>query len=426
MSEIVELRACEILDSRAQPTLRVEARLSCGAQGAACVPSGASTGSREAVELRDGDSRRYRAKGVLRAVEHVNTELQQLLCGRPAADQAGLDRSICEADGTPNKARLGANAILGVSLAVAHAAAAAAGLPLYAHIAALYGNEDLELPLPMLNILNGGVHASNNIDIQEFMVRPHGASSYREALRWGVEIFHALKALLRRRGFGVAVGDEGGFAPDLPSSRAALDALLQAVEDTGLRPGADVGLALDCAATEFYRAGVYELRGEDRRFSAAEFTDWLAELCEQYPVHSIEDGMAEDDWEGWKLLSQRLGARVQLVGDDLFVTDSQTVRRGVREGAANAVLIKLNQVGTLSETLECIRCAREAGYAAVVSHRSGETEDVSIADLAVGVAAGQIKTGAPCRSDRTAKYNRLLCIEAELGARGRWSGAAVS
>ncbi len=424
MSEIVELRAMEILDSRARPTLRVEARLGCGASGAACVPSGASTGSREALELRDGDASRYHGQGVLGAMHNVNGELRQLLQGHPAADQEAVDRSMCEADGTPNKARLGANAILGVSLAVAHAAAAAARLPLYAHIAALCGNEELVLPLPMLNILNGGVHAANSIDIQEFMVQPRGASSYSEALRWGVEIFHALKSFLKQRGLGTAVGDEGGFAPELPSSRAVLDALVQAVEDAGLRPGAEVGLALDCAATEFYAQGAYRLQGEQQSFTAAEFSGWLEGLCEQYPVHSIEDGMAEDDWEGWKTLSRRLGERVQLVGDDLFVTDSETLRRGVREGAANAVLIKLNQVGTLSETLECIRCAREAGYAAVVSHRSGETEDVSIADLAVGAGTGQIKTGAPCRSERTAKYNRLLCIEQELGTRGHWAGAA--
>ncbi|MFZ5652967.1 MAG: phosphopyruvate hydratase [Pseudomonadota bacterium] len=426
MTKIADIRAYEILDSRGNPTLNVDVVLERGALGSACVPSGASTGSREALELRDGDPARYLGKGVRRAVANVNGPLRDLLRGADAADQRELDRRMCAADGTDNKGRLGANAILGVSLAAARAAAAGRGLPLYRHLAELFGagGGGYRMPVPMMNILNGGEHADNNVDIQEFMIQPVGAPSFAEALRAGAEIFHALKKVLRGRGLATAVGDEGGFAPDLASNAEALAVIGEAVAAAGYRLGADITLALDCAASEFFRDGRYELRGEGRSFAAAGFVDYLAELCARYPITSIEDGLDESDWAGWKLLTERLGGRVQLVGDDLFVTNTAILRRGIEQGVANAILIKPNQIGTLSETLDAIAMARAAGYRAVISHRSGETEDTTIADLAVATAAGQIKTGSLCRSDRVAKYNRLLRIEAELGGAAPYRGLA--
>ena len=422
MTEIVDLAAIEILDSRGNPTLRVEARLANGIRGAACVPSGASCGSREALELRDGDPKRYRGKGVLGGIAHVEGQIGTLLRGVDAAQQREIDDAMCAADGSPLKEHLGANAILGVSLAVAHAAARDNGLPLYEYIARLSGERSFSLPLPMMNIVNGGAHADNNLDFQEFMVQPLAADTFTEALRWGAEIFHALVAALKQRGLATAVGDEGGVAPNLPSHAAALDIVLEAVRDAGFEPGRDIGLALDCAASEFYSDGRYHLQGEGRTLDAEELVDYLVELTRNYPITSLEDCLAEDDWAGWAALSQVLGERLQLVGDDLFVTDCKTLQRGIDAGVANAVLVKLNQVGTLSETLDLIALAQRSGYGTVISHRSGETEDTTIADLAVATAAGQIKTGAPCRSDRVAKYNRLLCIERELGASTSYRG----
>ena len=423
MSEIKHLQAREILDSRGNPTIEAEVFLADGAGGLACVPSGASTGAREALELRDGDPARYGGKGVLQAVANVNGEIRAAVAGVDATDQLGLDHLLLELDGSANKSRLGANAILAVSLAAARAAATSKGLPLYAHIAALSGlGGEFSLPVPMMNIVNGGEHADNNVDIQEFMVQPTGAESFPEALRWGVEIFHALKSVLKQGGYNTAVGDEGGFAPDLPSNAAALDAIIGAIELAGLRAGGDIHLALDCAASEFYREGRYELTGEGRSCDADEFVDYLAGLCRNYPILSIEDGMDEADWDGWAKLSARLGDKVQLVGDDLFVTNTAILERGIDNSIANAILVKFNQIGSLSETLATIAMAREAGYGIVISHRSGETEDCTIADLAVGVAAGQIKTGSLCRTDRVAKYNRLLRIHEEHGADARYKG----
>lgn len=423
MSEIKHVHAREILDSRGNPTIEAEVSLADGARGHACVPSGASTGAREALELRDGDPGRYGGKGVSKAVAHVNGEIRAALKGVDAREQQALDRIMLDLDGTENKSRLGANAILGVSLAAARAAAESRQLPLYAHIGTLAGgNGEFSLPLPMMNIINGGEHADNNVDIQEFMVQPTGAPSFPEALRWGVEIFHALKAVLKKDGYNTAVGDEGGFAPDLPSNAAALDAILGAIELAGLRPGRDVRLALDCAASEFYREGRYQLSGEGRSLNADGFTDYLDQLCADYPILSIEDAMDEGDWDGWAKLSARSGDRIQLVGDDLFVTNTEILQRGIDEGIANAILVKFNQIGSLSETLATIAMARQAGYGIVISHRSGETEDSTIADLAVGVAAGQIKTGSLCRTDRVAKYNRLLRIHEELGAAAVYRG----
>ncbi len=419
---IESLHALEVLDSRGNPTVAAEVRLRGGATGEAAVPSGASTGSREAVELRDGDLARYGGKGVQRAVGHVNGEIAAALRGADAADQQALDRRLITQDGSPNKSRLGANALLAVSLACARAAAAAQGLPLYRRLGA--GMAPV-LPVPMMNILNGGAHADNSVDLQEFMVLPVGAPSFAEALRWGAEVFHALKALLKTRGLHTAVGDEGGFAPDLPSNKAALEVVLGAVESAGFRPGHDVWLGLDVASTELFANGRYALASEGRSLEPAAFVDWLAGLVDDYPILSIEDGMAEDDWHGWKLLTERLGQRVQLVGDDLFVTDASTLDEGIRAGVANAILIKPNQIGTLSETLAAIELATSRGYRAVVSHRSGETEDTTIADIAVGTTATQIKTGSLSRSDRTAKYNRLLRIEDELGAAARYAGRAA-
>ena len=422
MATIQHVRGFEILDSRGNPTVAAEVVLANGARGFAAAPSGASTGSREALELRDGDPRRYLGKGVTRAVSHVNGELARALVGREAQDQSGLDQRMISLDGTPTKARLGANAILAVSLALAKAAAASAGQPLYRHLAA---GRMARLPLPMMNIINGGAHADNNVDMQEFMVLPVGAPSFSEALRWGVEVFHSLKGLLKARGLSTAVGDEGGFAPDLQSNEQALEIIMAAIAAAGFRPGADIALGLDVASSEFYAAGTYNLASEGKRFSAEQFVDHLQGWVDSYPIVTIEDGMAEGDWEGWLLLTSRLGHRVQLVGDDLFVTNTEILREGIQRGAANAILIKPNQIGTLTETLAAIRMAEQAGYAAVVSHRSGETEDTTIADLSVCTAATQIKTGSLCRSDRMAKYNRLLLNEAELGTSAAFAGHAA-
>ena len=424
MSEIVDVRAFEVLDSRGNPTVMAEVTLDDNSTGSACAPSGASTGSREALELRDGDASRYLGKGVLKAVANVNGPIRELLIGHDAADQRGIDQRMIDADGTDNKANFGANAILAVSLACAKAAAISAGKPLYRHIAELAGNTQLTMPVPMMNILNGGEHADNNVDIQEFMVQPVGVKSFAEALRVGAEIFHHLKKVLSARGLATAVGDEGGFAPNLPSNAAALEVIAEAVANAGYTLGDDVTLALDCASSEFYSDGVYNLKGEGRTFSNAEFADYLAGLCDDHPIISIEDGLDESDWEGWSILTQKLGDRVQLVGDDLFVTNTSILKRGIDEGVANSILIKFNQIGSLSETLDAIAMARAAGYTAVISHRSGETEDATIADLAVGTGAGQIKTGSLCRSDRVAKYNRLLRIEAELGLTAPYRGRA--
>ncbi|PJX13706.1 phosphopyruvate hydratase [Halomonas sp. 141] len=416
MTKIVEISALEVLDSRGNPTVQATVRLESGAVGSACAPSGASTGSREALELRDGDKARYLGKGVLKAVDAVNGKIRDALLGMDARDQRGLDDAMLALDGTDNKATLGANAILAVSLAAAKAAANAKGVPLYAHIAELYGQPgQYSMPVPMMNILNGGEHADNNVDIQEFMVQPVGAANFREGLRMGAEIFHALKKVLSAKGLSTSVGDEGGFAPNLTSNAEALAVIKQAVADAGYTLGSDVTLALDCAASEFYKEGQYDLAGEGKRYDSAGFADYLAGLCADYPIVSIEDGMDESDWAGWKALTDKLGDKVQLVGDDLFVTNTRILKRGIDEQIGNSILIKFNQIGSLSETLDAIKMAQDAGFTAVISHRSGETEDTTIADLAVGTCAGQIKTGSLCRSDRVAKYNRLLVIEAELG-----------
>jgi enolase 1/2/3 len=417
VSAIDSLHGHEILDSRGNPTVEVEAVLASGAHGRAAVPSGASTGAHEAVELRDGDSARYGGKGVLSAVGHVNTTIAAALAGMDAADQRGIDATLVELDGSENKGNLGANAILGASLAVARAAAVDAGLPLYRYVG---GADAHVLPVPMMNVINGGVHAQNSIDLQEFMVVPVGAETFAEALRMGAETFHALKALLHTRGLATAVGDEGGFAPDLGSAGEAIEAILEAAGKAGHRE--DVAIALDPAATEYCRDGAYHLEGEGRTLSSAEMVDYLADLTERYPIVSIEDGLAEDDWDGWHLLTERIGDKVQLVGDDIFVTNPERLKRGIDGGVANAILIKVNQIGTLSETLDTMRLAHESGYAAVMSHRSGETEDTTIADLAVATNCGQIKTGAPSRTDRVAKYNQLLRIEEELGDAARFPG----
>ena len=423
MATIKNIRAREVLDSRGNPTIEADVELDSGVMGSACAPSGASTGSREALELRDKDPSRYLGKGVLKAVQNVNTEIRQALLGHDAADQQALDKVMLELDGTENKSKLGANAILAVSLAAAKAAATDAGLPLYAHIANLNGSSGIySLPVPMMNIVNGGEHADNNVDIQEFMVQPTGAASFSEALRYGAEIFHALKSVLKKQGLSTAVGDEGGFAPNLPSNAAALDSILQAIEIAGFRPGTDIHLALDCAASEFYEDGKYLLKGENKSFDSGQFADYLQGLSENYPILSIEDGMDESDWEGWAKLSAQIGDKVQLVGDDLFVTNTKILQRGIDESIANSILIKFNQIGSLTETLAAINMAKAADYTAVISHRSGETEDTTIADLAVATAAGQIKTGSLCRSDRVAKYNRLLRIEEELGGNSVFNG----
>jgi enolase len=424
MTSITNVQAFEIMDSRGNPTVMAEVTLKSGEIGAACAPSGASTGSREALELRDGDAARYLGKGVLKAVGHVNGPIRALLLGRDASAQRELDAAMIEADGTDNKAKFGANAILAVSLATAKAAALARRVPLYQHIADINGSSGFSMPVPMMNILNGGEHADNNVDIQEFMVQPVGAATFAEGLRAGAEIFHQLKKVLSARGLNTAVGDEGGFAPNLPSNEAALEAIAHAVGKAGYKLGTDITLALDCAASEFYRDGMYNLAGEGKQFSSAAFTDYLADLARNHPIISIEDGLDESDWDGWKLLTDKLGDKIQLVGDDLFVTNTRILREGIDKGVANSILIKFNQIGSLSETLEAIAMAKAAGYTAVISHRSGETEDTTIADLAVATAAGQIKTGSLCRSDRVAKYNRLLRIEAELGGRAPYRGLA--
>jgi len=419
VTRIVEIHGREVIDSRGNPTVEADVELEDGTVGRAAVPSGASTGTREAVELRDGDPARYLGKGVLNAVAHVNGALRDALVGRDAADQAGIDRRMLELDGTDNKSGLGANAILAVSLATAQAAARAQKLPLYRYLG---GDDAVVMPVPQMNIINGGAHADNSLDIQEFMILPAGLRDFGSALRCGAEIFHHLKKILHGRGLATAVGDEGGFAPDLPSNEAALAVILEAIRAAGYQPGQDVWLGLDVASSEFFKDGVYLLESEGRRFTAAQFADYLAALADRYPIVTIEDGMAEADWEGWALLTRRLGGRVQLVGDDLFVTNTEILSRGIAEDVANAILIKPNQIGTLTETLAAIEMAVQAGYAAVVSHRSGETEDSTIADIAVGTRATQIKTGSLSRSDRIAKYNQLLRIEEQLGARARYAG----
>ena len=417
MTNIADIRAFEVLDSRGNPTIQADVILENGIVGSACSPSGASTGSREALELRDGDKDRYLGKGVLTAVNNVNTTIRALLVGCAAAEQRMLDQMMIDADGTENKGVLGANAILAVSLAAAKAAAQDKQMPLYAHIAELNNTPGIySMPVPMMNIINGGEHADNNVDIQEFMVQPVSAKTFSEALQVGAEIFHSLKKVLSSKGLNTAVGDEGGFAPNLSSNAEALAVIQEATEAAGYKLGSDVTLALDCAASEFYRDGKYDLSGEGKVYSAEGFSDFLAELCDQYPIISIEDGQDESDWDGWKYQTEKLGDRVQLVGDDLFVTNTSILKRGIDMGVGNSILIKFNQIGTLSETLDAINMAKDAGYSVVISHRSGETEDTTIADLAVGTAAGQIKTGSLCRSDRVAKYNRLLRIEAELGS----------
>jgi enolase len=412
------------MDSRGNPTVMAEVTLKSGEVGTAFAPSGASTGSREALELRDGDPTRYAGKGVLNAVGHVNGPIKSLLLGRNADAQRELDAAMIEADGTDNKATFGANAILAVSLAAAKAAALSRRIPLYQHIADINGTSGFTMPVPMMNILNGGEHADNNIDIQEFMVQPVAAPSFAEGLRAGAEIFHQLKKVLSARGLSTAVGDEGGFAPNLPSNEVALEVIAEAVDKAGYKLGTDITLALDCAASEFYRDGVYDLSGEGKQFNSEGFTDYLANLAHSHPIISIEDGLDESDWDGWKMLTDKIGDKVQLVGDDLFVTNTKILKEGIEKGVANSILIKFNQIGSLSETLDAIAMAKAAGYTAVISHRSGETEDTTIADLAVATAAGQIKTGSLCRSDRVAKYNRLLRIEAELAGGAPYRGLA--
>ncbi len=422
MAEIVDIKAFEVLDSRGNPTIQADVVLASGAVGSACAPSGASTGSREALELRDGDKSRYLGKGVLKAVANVNTTIRDLLMGQDAENQRALDQAMIDEDGTENKGNLGANAILAVSLAAAKAVAIEKGIPLYQHIADINGTSgQYSMPVPMMNIINGGEHADNNVDIQEFMIQPVGADSFSEALRQGAEIFHSLKKVLSERGLSTAVGDEGGFAPNLPSNEAALEIIAEAIAIAGYKLGEDITLALDCASSEFYKNGKYDLAGEGKVFDAAGFAEYLDELSQKYPIISIEDGMDESDWDGWSILTKRIGDRVQLVGDDLFVTNTKILQRGIDENIGNSILIKFNQIGSLSETLDAIKMAKDAGFSVVISHRSGETEDTTIADLAVATSAGQIKTGSLCRSDRVAKYNRLLRIEAELGAvyRGR-------
>ncbi|NVK37057.1 MAG: phosphopyruvate hydratase [Gammaproteobacteria bacterium] len=423
MAKIINIKAREVMDSRGNPTVEADVSLEGGFFGTACAPSGASTGTREALELRDGDKSRYMGKGVLNAVANINGAIKEALLGMDATDQRALDAKMIELDGTENKEKLGANAILAVSLAAAKAAANAKGIELYEHIAELNGTPGkFSMPLPMMNIINGGEHADNNVDIQEFMVQPVGFKSFGEGLRAGAEIFQNLKKVLQGKGLSTAVGDEGGFAPDLASNADALAVIKEAVSNAGYELGKDVTLALDCASSEFYKDGKYDLAGEGKVFSSEEFSDYLAELCEQYPIVSIEDGQDESDWAGWKYQTEKLGAKVQLVGDDLFVTNTKILKRGIEESIANSILIKFNQIGSLTETLEAIKMAQDAGFTAVISHRSGETEDTTIADLAVGTCAGQIKTGSLCRSDRVAKYNRLLRIEEQLGDKAVYNG----
>ena len=423
MSAIVDIVGREILDSRGNPTVECDVLLESGVMGRAAVPSGASTGSREAIELRDGDKARYGGKGVLKAVEHINTEISEAVLGLDASEQAFLDKTMIDLDGTENKSRLGANAMLAVSMAVARAAAEESGLPLYRYFGGMNGTQ---LPVPMMNVINGGAHANNSLDLQEFMIVPVGASSFREALRQGAEVFHALKKIIDGKGMSTAVGDEGGFAPSVDNHEAAIQLILQAISDAGYTPGQEIVLALDCAASEFYKDGQYVLEGEGGvKLSAQQWTDMLATWVDKYPIISIEDGMAEGDWDGWKLLTDKLGQKVQLVGDDLFVTNTKILKEGIDKHIANSILIKINQIGTLTETFAAIEMAKRAGYTAVISHRSGETEDSTIADIAVGLNAGQIKTGSLSRSDRMAKYNQLLRIEEDLGDMAQYPGRAA-
>ena len=422
MSAIVDIIAREIMDSRGNPTIEADVLLESGIIGRAAVPSGASTGSKEAVELRDGDSGRYLGKGVLKAVENVNTEITEALVGLDVEEQSFIDNTMIELDGTENKARLGANAILAVSMACARAAAEESGLPLYRYLG---GSGFMQLPTPMMNIINGGAHAENSVDMQEFMIIPAGRPTFREALRCGAEVFHALKKTLHKKGLATTVGDEGGFAPNLPSNEAAIQYIMEAISAAGYEPGTDVLIALDCASSEFYKDGKYHLASENLQLSSEQFTDYLATWCEKYPIISIEDGMSEFDWDGWSLLTQRLGDSVQLVGDDLFVTNAKILREGIQRGVANSVLIKVNQIGTLTETFQTIETAKRAGYTSVISHRSGETEDHTIADIAVATNALQIKTGSLSRSERIAKYNQLLRIEEELGEATSYAGVSA-
>ncbi|MGQ3050625.1 MAG: phosphopyruvate hydratase [Roseateles sp.] len=423
MSAIDDIVGREILDSRGNPTVECDVLLESGVMGRAAVPSGASTGSREAIELRDGDKGRYLGKGVLKAVEHINTEISEAVLGLDAAEQAFLDKTLIDLDGTENKSRLGANAMLAVSMAVARAAAEESGLPLYRYFG---GMGAVQLPVPMMNVINGGAHANNSLDLQELMIVPVGAPSFREALRWGAEVFHALKKILHDKGISTAVGDEGGFAPSVESHEAAIQLILQAVDKAGYQAGSQIAIALDCAASEFYKDGKYVLEGEGGiQLTAQEWTDMLATWVDKYPIISIEDGMAEGDWDGWKILTERLGQNVQIVGDDLFVTNTKILQEGIDKGIANSILIKINQIGTLTETFAAIEMAKRAGYTAVISHRSGETEDSTISDIAVGLNAGQIKTGSLSRSDRMAKYNQLLRIEEDLGDVAVYPGRAA-
>lgn len=423
MSAIVDIVGREILDSRGNPTVECDVLLESGTMGRAAVPSGASTGSREAIELRDGDPKRYLGKGVLKAVEHINTEISEAVLGLDASEQNFLDKTLIDLDGTENKSRLGANSMLAVSMAVARAAAEESGLPLYRYFGGMNG---CQLPVPMMNVVNGGAHANNNLDLQELMIVPVGAPSFREALRYGAEVFHALKKIIHDKGMSIAVGDEGGFAPNVDGHEAAIQMILQAIEKAGYRPGEQIALALDCASSEFYKDGAYDLSGsENQKLNAAEWTALLETWVGKYPILSIEDGMAEGDWDGWKLLTERLGKKVQLVGDDLFVTNTKILREGIEKNIANSILIKINQIGTLSETFAAIEMAKRANYTAVISHRSGETEDSTISDIAVGTNAGQIKTGSLSRSDRMAKYNQLLRIEEDLGDVAQYPGRAA-
>ncbi len=423
MSAIVDIVGREILDSRGNPTVECDVLLESGVMGRAAVPSGASTGSREAIELRDGDKSRYLGKGVLKAVEHINTEISEAVLGLDASEQGFLDKTLIDLDGTDNKSRLGANAMLAVSMAVARAAAEESGLPLYRYLG---GMGSVQLPVPMMNVINGGAHANNSLDLQEFMIVPVGAPNFREALRWGAEVFHALKKILHDKGISTAVGDEGGFAPSVENHEAAIVLILQAIEAAGYTAGEQIALALDCAASEFYKDGHYVLEGEGGlKLTATQWTDMLASWCDKYPIISIEDGMHEGDWDGWKILTDRLGKNVQLVGDDLFVTNTKILKEGIDKGIANSILIKINQIGTLTETFAAIEMAKRAGYTAVISHRSGETEDNTIADIAVGTNAGQIKTGSLSRSDRMAKYNQLLRIEEDLGEIAHYPGRSA-
>ena len=419
MSAIVDIVGREVLDSRGNPTVECDVLLESGTMGRAAVPSGASTGSREAIELRDGDPKRYLGKGVLKAVEHINTDIAEAVLGLDASEQAFLDKTLIDLDGTDNKGRLGANAMLAVSMAVARAAAEEAGLPLYRYFGGMGG---MQMPVPMMNVINGGAHANNNLDLQEFMIIPVGAPSFREALRYGAEVFHALKEIMHDKGMSVAVGDEGGFAPNVDSHEAAIQLILQAIENAGFTAGEQIALGLDCAASEFYKDGLYHLSGEGLQLTSAQWTDMMATWVDKYPIISIEDGMSEGDWDGWKILTDRLGKKVQLVGDDLFVTNTKILQEGIDKGVANSILIKINQIGTLTETFAAIEMAKRAGYTAVISHRSGETEDTTIADIAVGTNAGQIKTGSLSRSDRLAKYNQLLRIEEDLGEIATYPG----